>query len=98
MAESEGVGAVLVLLTVLSSILGLWILAVGALRRLSRQLDDEDIGENPFTSLAVLFEEGGIDESEYEQRRRNLLQSLPSTRTDPPADTEQAATSERAGR
>lgn len=73
MAESEGVGAVIVLLAVLGSILGLWVLAVVALRRLSRQLDDDDVGENPFTSLESMFVAGNIDEPEYEQRRRELL-------------------------
>lgn len=57
---------------VLGSILGLWVLAVVVLRRLSQQFDD-DMDENPFTTLDNLLAGGNIDEPEYEQRRRELL-------------------------
>lgn len=72
MTGSGGTGAVFVILVILGSILGLWVLAVVVLRRLSQQLDD-DMDENPFTTLDNLLARGNIDEPEYEQRRRELL-------------------------
>ena len=61
-----------VFLVIFACLIGLWLLTVMVLRRLSRQAEDES-GANPFTALAELLDEGKIDAGEYERRRRNLI-------------------------
>lgn len=78
MSDSGSIGAIYVLFVVLVCVLGLWTLAVVVLRRLSRQLDGDDDDENPLTTLDGLLAHGNIDESEYDNGRRELLQRPPT--------------------